>query len=52
MPRHGAARCAGERGEARLEELGVNGHGGGDWMGLSRLERLDPRIIWGDQAPT
>jgi hypothetical protein len=22
-----------------------------DWIGLSRLERLEPRIIWGDQAP-
>jgi hypothetical protein len=29
----------------------VNGHGGVDWIGLSRLERLEPRIIWGDKAP-
>jgi Domain of unknown function (DUF4268) len=27
-----------------------NGHDV-DWIGLSRLERLEPRIVWGDQAP-
>jgi hypothetical protein len=27
-----------------------NGHNV-DWIGLSRLERLEPRIVWGDQAP-
>jgi Domain of unknown function (DUF4268) len=29
----------------------VNGHGKVDHVGLSRLERLEPRIIWGDKAP-
>lgn len=29
----------------------MNGHAGTDWIGLSRLERLEPRIVWGDQAP-
>jgi hypothetical protein len=29
----------------------VNGHAGTDWVGLSRLERLEPRVVWGDQAP-
>jgi hypothetical protein len=29
----------------------VNGHPGIDWVGLSRLERLEPRIVWGDEAP-
>ena len=29
----------------------VNGHAGTDWVGLSRLERLEPRVVWGDQTP-
>jgi hypothetical protein len=29
----------------------VNGHPGVDWVGLSRLERLEPRILWGDETP-
>ncbi|HKE97619.1 MAG TPA: DUF4268 domain-containing protein [Actinomycetes bacterium] len=29
----------------------VNGHASGEWSGLERLERLEPRVIWGDQEP-
>jgi hypothetical protein len=40
----------GGRADATPAPSNDNGHNV-DWIGLSRLERLEPSIVWGDQAP-